>query len=44
MNTGYRYQLERKHLTGINGIDYNVSSRLESYPPNTDLCDVLLNG
>ena len=24
------------------GIGYNVSPRLESYPPNTDLCDVLL--
>ena len=25
------------------GIDYNVSHSLESYPPNTDLCDLLLN-
>lgn len=24
------------------GIDYNVSDSLESYPPNTDLCDLLL--
>ena len=24
------------------GIDYNVSRHLESYPPNTDLCDLLL--
>ncbi|MBQ9355732.1 MAG: hypothetical protein IJT98_00345 [Prevotella sp.] len=24
------------------GIDYNVYSGLESYPPNTDLCDLLL--
>jgi len=25
------------------GIDYNVSDRLEQYPPNTDLCDLLLS-
>lgn len=25
------------------GIDYNVSKRLEAYPPNTDLCDLLLS-
>jgi hypothetical protein len=24
------------------GIDYNVSERLEAYPPNTDLADLLL--
>ena len=24
-------------------IDYNVSDRLEQYPPNTDLCDLLLS-
>ena len=24
------------------GIDYNVSKSLEEYPPNTDLCDLLL--
>ena len=24
------------------GIDYNVSKSLEAYPPNTDLCDLLL--
>lgn len=25
------------------GIDYNVSQQLETYPPNTDLCDILLD-
>lgn len=25
------------------GIDYNISEQLESYPPNTDLCDLLLS-
>jgi len=25
------------------GIDYHVSKRLEAYPPNTDLCDLLLS-
>ena len=25
------------------GIDYNISDQLESYPPNTDLCDLLLS-
>ena len=24
------------------GVDYYVSPRLEAYPPNTDLCDLLL--
>ena len=30
-----------RHTTGIS---YNVSNGLESYPPNTDLCDLLLTG
>lgn len=25
------------------GIDYNISNRLEAYPPNTDLCDLMLD-
>ena len=31
---------EQMQLT--KGIDYNVSNSLERYPPNTDLCDILL--
>ena len=27
-----------------NDIDYNISDSLEAYPPNTDLCDLLLEG
>ena len=26
------------------GIDYNISDSLETYPPNTDLCDLALPG
>ena len=26
-----------------NGIDYRIDKQLEAYPPNTDLCDILLN-
>ena len=36
------YKKWSKQLLLTTGIDYNVSPRLESYPPNTDLCDVLL--
>ena len=36
----YEKWTERMKLT--NGIDYNVSKSLEVYPPNTDLCDLLL--
>ena len=28
----------------IKGLDYNISKHLESYPPNTDICDILLDG
>lgn len=34
-----KWKQKMSHTTGI---DYNVSDRLESFPPNTDLCDLLL--
>ena len=36
------YDKWRKQMQLTQGIDYNVSNRLEPYPPNTDLCDLLL--
>jgi len=32
-----------KQMQLTEGIDYNVSNRLEAYPPNTDLCDLLFS-
>ena len=36
------YDKWSKQMLLTKGIDYNVSKRLEAYPPNTDLCDLLL--
>ena len=36
------YEKWSRQMQLTTGIDYNVSPRLESYPPNTDLCDILL--
>ena len=30
------------HMRHTTAIDYNISDQLEGYPPNTDLCDLLL--
>ena len=50
-NKEYRYQLESKKLTGHQhscGYHYTPAEyfrdSLESYPPNTDLCDLALDG
>lgn len=32
----------KEQMAHTQGIDYNLSDALESYPPNTDLCDLLL--
>lgn len=32
----------REAMKPVTGIDYNFSDRLEQYPPNTDLADLLL--
>ena len=37
------YEKWNKQMQLTQGIDYNVSQSLESYPPNTDLCDLLLS-
>ena len=37
------YEKWNRRMQQTTGIDYNVSDRLEAYPPNTDLCDVLLS-
>jgi hypothetical protein len=29
-------------MAQTSGIDYNISDRLEAFPPNTDLADLLL--
>lgn len=36
------YQKWSQQMLLTPAIDYNVSPRLESYPPNSDLCDLLL--
>lgn len=36
------YDKWSEHMKHTHGIDYNVSKSLEDYPPNTDLCDILL--
>lgn len=36
------YDKWNKQMLLTKGVDYNVSKRLEAYPPNTDLCDLLL--
>ena len=37
------YEKWSRQMAQTQGIDYNVYAGLESYPPNTDLCDVLFN-
>lgn len=37
------YDKWKQKMSYTTGIDYNVSDRLESFPENTDLCDLLLN-
>ena len=37
------YEKWRKQMQLTTCIDYNISDKLESYPPNTDLCDLLLS-
>lgn len=36
------YQKWLQQLQAIKGLDFNISQSLEEYPPNTDLCDLLL--
>ena len=36
------YEKWNTHMQLTKGIDYNISRRLEAWPPNTDLCDLLL--
>ena len=36
------YEKWSQQMKLTQGIDYNISERLEAYPPNTDLCDLLL--
>lgn len=38
------YEKWHKQMQLTSDIDYNISHYLESYPSNTDLCDVLLDG
>lgn len=35
------YEKWARQMDHTTGIQYNISSRMEDYPPNTDLCDVL---
>lgn len=37
------YEKWHQQMLLTTGIEYNISQCLESYPPNTDLCDLLLN-
>lgn len=37
------YQKWSQQMKLTTDIDYNISEQLESYPPNTDLCDLLFN-
>ena len=36
------YEKWQQQMQLTTGIKYNISEQLESYPPNTDLCDILL--
>ena len=36
------YEKWTEQMKQTQGIDYNISKGLEAYPPNTDLCDLLL--
>ena len=36
------YEKWSDQMKHTQGIDYNISKSLETYPPNTDLCDLLL--
>lgn len=36
------YDKWSRQMQQTEGIDYNISNRLEAYPPNTDLCDLML--
>ena len=37
------YEKWKNQMSLTEGINYNIDNHLESYPPNTDLCDVLLD-
>ena len=37
------YEKWKNQMSLTEGINYNIDHHLESYPPNTDLCDVLLD-
>jgi hypothetical protein len=37
------YEKWRQQMQLTTGINYNISEQMESYPPNTDLCDLLLS-
>lgn len=37
------YEKWSHQMQQTTGIDYNISGQLEAYPPNTDLCDLLIN-
>ncbi len=36
------YEKWKKQMAQTTGIDYNIDHHLEAFPPNTDLCDMLL--
>lgn len=38
------YEKWRERMSQVNNLDYAISNRLESYPANTDLADILLDG
>ena len=38
------YEKWSRQMLLTKGISYNVSDSLEQYPPNTDLCDLLISG
>ena len=38
------YEKWTHQMEQTNDIDYRIDKQLEAYPPNTDLCDILLNG
>ena len=38
------YDKWNEQMSHVKDIDYNISNSLEQYPPNTDLCDLLLEG
>jgi hypothetical protein len=37
------YEKWQQQMQLTTGINYNISEQMESYPPNTDLCDLLLS-